>query len=104
MKLKLKAEHSKITSLNLDNKTGPATRKIMYLSIQTNKLPLENNTLFKFDTTGTVHVCIDQLKPIKIELIQLCKDFYNSEVYDIDWEVHIIPLLRQNKIINLLSQ
>jgi len=103
MKLKLKAEHSKITSLNLDNNTGPTTRKIIYLSIQTNKL-FKNNTLFKFDTTGTVHVCIDQLKPIKIELIQLCKDLYNSEVSDIDWEIHIIPLLRQNKIINLLSQ
>lgn len=74
--------------------------------------------IFHFDTDDQVYSCIKQLEPIKIEVMQFCKELYdkNCKEYELisrsmipseimmDWDKQIIPLLRQYKIQNLLSQ
>jgi len=76
--------------------------------------------IFNFDTNGNIHTCIKQLEPIKIEIMQLCKELYDKNCEEssgyipshgsiatlimINWDKQIIPLLRQHKIQNLLNQ
>ena len=70
--------------------------------------------IFNFDTTGKVHNSIKQLEPIKIEIMQLCKEIYNKNCKELfgyipslimmDWDKQIVPLLRHSKIQTLLDQ
>lgn len=82
------------------------------------KIEGDPNPIFHFDTDDQVYSCIKQLEPIKIEVMQFCKELYdkNCKEYELiyklmmpseimmDWDKQIIPLLRQYKIQNLLSQ
>lgn len=104
--------------------------RVKHFSIQIfNHYGIESKyPIFHYDTNGIVHTCIKQLEPIKVEIMQFCKEIYDTnckeskKLYDVlnqgnpiynssspsriamDWEKQIVPLLRQHKIQNLLSQ
>ena len=100
MKLQLLVNTQTINSINLDSlQKIKQKRDVLHFIMQIDW----ESIIFHFDSDGRIYDCIKQLEPIQQDIIQLCKDLYNIEKSNIDWEEHILPLIRQNKIKNLLQ-
>lgn len=53
--------------------------------------------IFQFNSKNEIVYNIDQLKPIKHELMRLTKDMINLNRNEIDWSVQISPMLKNAK-------
>lgn len=59
--------------------------------------------LFEFNSYNTVTYCIKQLKPVKFEIMRLLKDYYTQNKVEIDWEKHILPIIKNDKIRQIIT-
>jgi hypothetical protein len=59
--------------------------------------------LFEFNSHNTISICIKQLEEVKWEIMQLLKDYYNINKYEIDWEKHISPIIKNNNLRQIIT-
>jgi len=55
------------------------------------------DTVFQFNSKNEILYNIDQLKPIRHELMRLTKDMINLSRKQIDWSVQIVPMIKNAK-------
>jgi hypothetical protein len=87
-----------------------------YNSVRHFIIEVNDDPIFHYDVHGKIYTCIKQLEDIKIEVMQLCKELLDQELFlsidtismnvriQMDWDDQIVPLLRRHKIENLLGQ
>jgi len=63
-----------------------------------------DTTLFHCDSNYQVYKSIDQLQPVKSEIVSLCIKLYETEKSELTWEGDILPILRNHKISSLIDK
>jgi hypothetical protein len=53
--------------------------------------------VFQFNSKNEILYNIDQLNPIKHELMRLTKDMINLSIKQVDWSVQIVPMIKNAK-------
>lgn len=60
--------------------------------------------LFHCNSNYQVYKSIDQLQPVKSEIVSLCIKLYETEKSELTWEEDILPILRNHKISSLIDK
>lgn len=60
--------------------------------------------LFHCNSNYQVYKSIDQLQPVKSEIVSLCIKLYETERSELSWERDILPILRNHKISSLIDK
>ncbi len=97
MKLHIHSQKSTQQELNL---FGYQTVPTIVISLLETK---NSDVLFQFNSLGKISTCIKQLEPVKFEIMQLIKDHYNTDKNHIDWNKHIMPIIRNDKIRQIIT-
>jgi len=97
MKLHIHSQKSTQQELNL---FGYQTVPTIVISLLEDK---RSDVLFQFNSLGKISTCIKQLEPVKMEIMQLIKDHYNTDKTNIDWNKDIMPIIRNDKIRQIIT-
>jgi hypothetical protein len=94
--LNLKIDKNSTSELNI---FGIENLKIKTISL----VEPGGDILFQFNSRNNISICIKQLEPVKWEILQLLKDHHNTDNNQIDWNKHIVPIIRNDKIRNIIT-